>query len=75
MDRQSYKNNMDYVQKIVYMTKISEYIITSLFAECPCPSRLATKLADAIKSVAVLAVWTTGFGAVAAISTGLTRYI
>ena len=28
--------------------KISEYIITSLFAECPRPSRMATELADAI---------------------------
>ena len=67
--------NMDSLQIIVYMTKISEYIITSFFAECARPSRLATKLADAIKSVAALAVWTTRFGAVCAISTGLTCYI
>ena len=48
-------------------------MITSLFTECPCPFRMATKLADASKSVAALAVWTTGFGAVDAVSTVLTR--
>ena len=65
---------MDSVQKIDYMTKqIFEYVITSLFAECARPSRMATKLADAIKSVAASAVLATSFGAADTISTGLTR--
>ena len=50
-------------------------MITSLFTECSCPFRMATKLADASKSVAALAVWTTGFGAVDAVSTGFTCLI
>ena len=68
-----YKNNMDSRLKIVYIKKISVYVITSLFAECARPSRMATKLADAIKSVATLAVLATSFGAADTISTGLTR--
>ena len=67
-----YKNNIDSVQKISCMTKKSEYVFTSLFAECPLPSRVATKLADTIQSVAALAVLATSFGAIDTISTGLT---
>ena len=59
--------------KIVTSQKISVYVITSLLAELPRPSRMATKLADAIKSVAALAVLATSFGAADTISTGLTR--
>ena len=62
-------------RKLITWQKISEYVITSLFAECPCPSRIATKFADAIKSVATSAVLATSFGAADTISTGLTRLI
>ena len=60
-------------RKLFIWQKISKYVFTSLFAECPRPSRMATKLADAIKSVAALAVLATSFGAADTISTGLTR--
>ena len=63
---------MNYVQKL-NMAKISEYVITSLLAECPLPSRMTTKLTDAIKSVAALAVLATSLGAAETISTGLTH--
>ena len=66
------QNNINYVQKL-NMTKISEYVITSLLAECPFPSRMATKLADAIESVAALAVLASRFGAAETILTGSTR--
>ena len=58
--------------KLFTSQKISEYVITSLFAECLRPSRMATELADAIKSVAAFAVLATSFGAADTISTGLT---
>ena len=57
------------------MTKVYEHVITSLFTEYSYPFRKATKLADASKSVAALAVWTTGFGAVDAKPTGFTCLI
>ena len=59
---------------MTYATNIIQ-ILTSLFTVTPRPFRMATKLTDAIKSVAALAVWTTGFGAVGAISTGWTHLI
>ena len=57
----------------LYDQKITVYVITSLFAECPRPSWMASKLTDAIKSVAALAILATSFGAADTISTGLTR--
>ena len=59
---------------MTYATNIITFL-TSLFTVSSRPSRMAAKLADAIKSVAILAVWTTGFGAVGAISTGWTHLI
>ena len=38
---------------------MTDYVITSLFAECPRPSWMASKLTDAIKSVAALAILAT----------------
>ena len=55
------------------MNNLSEYIITALFTKCPRPSRMATKLTGAIKSVATLTVWSTSFAAADTISIGLTR--
>ena len=59
-------------ENCLHHKKISEYVITSLFAECLRPSRMATELADAIKSFAAFAVLATSFGAADTISTGLT---